>query len=158
MSPDPWTAFLDWFTTVLVPSWGELIALLPYVVIAMIVGPILTLIVLMWGWYLIKRQRGRVRRREVQPVAALRDEDGLPVFPPNAPYCEQHALVFPARTRSCSVNGDALSVACPVDGTVRDASLETCSACGTRYKLGATARVVTVVASDGPPRGGAAIA
>ena len=46
MSPDPWTSFLDWLTTVLVPSWGELIGLLPYVVIGTIVGPFLTLIVL----------------------------------------------------------------------------------------------------------------
>jgi hypothetical protein len=112
----------------------------------------------MWGWYLIKRRRGHVRRGELQPVAAARDDDGLAVFPPNAPYCEQHGLVFPARTRTCHIDNDPLSVSCPVDGTVRDASVEVCSACGTQYKLGAKSAAVAVIASDGPPEGGAAIA
>lgn len=158
MSPDPWTAFLDWLATVLAPAWGELIALLPYVIIGTVVGPILTIILLMWGWYLLKRRRGHVHRGEVQPVEAPRDPDGLPVFPPNAPYCEAHALIFPPRTRTCPMNGDPLSVTCPVDGTVREASIDTCAACGTTYKLGAKSKAVTVIASDGPPQGGAAIA
>ena len=74
------------------------------------------------------------------------------------PYCEQHALVFPARARRCNVNGDPLSVACPVDGTVRDAEIDTCPACGTKYKLGAKSGSAVVLSSDGPPEGGAAIA
>jgi hypothetical protein len=158
MSPDPWTGFLDWLTTVLMPTWSELIVLLPYVVVGTIVGPILMIVVLMWGWYLIKRRRGHVRRGEIQPVAAPRDTDGLPVFPPNAPYCEQHALVYPPRTKTCQMNGDPLSVTCPVDGTVRDASIDTCGACGTTYKLGSRASAVAVITTDGPPEGGAAIA
>ena len=56
------------------------------------------------------------------------------------------------------MNGDPLSVACPVDGTVRNAEIDTCSACGTKYKLGAKASALTVQATDGPPEGGAAIA
>ena len=158
MAPDPWTGFLDWLTTVLVPTWSELIALLPYVVFSTIVGPILMVIVLMWGWYLIKRRRGHVHRAEIQPVAAPRDAEGLAIFPPNAPYCEQHALVFPPHTKTCSINDYRLSVNCPVDDTVRDASLETCPACGTTYKLGSKARDMAVITSDGPPQGGAAIA
>ena len=39
MSPDPWTSFLEWLTTVLVPAWGELISLLPYVIIGGTAGP-----------------------------------------------------------------------------------------------------------------------
>ena len=27
MATDPWTSFLDWLTTVLVPAWGELIGM-----------------------------------------------------------------------------------------------------------------------------------
>ena len=158
MSSDPWTAFLDWLTTVLVPTWGELIDLLPYVVMGMIVGPILTIVVLMWGWYLIKRRRGKVRHGEAQPVAASHDAEGAPVFPANVPYCEHHALVFPPRARACPVDGDLLSVTCPVDGTVRDAETDTCSACGTKFKLGATSASSVVLSSDGPPDGGAAIA
>lgn len=158
MSPDPWTAFLDWLTSVVVPAWGELIALLPYVLIGTIAGPILTLIVLMWGWYLLRRRRGKIHRGAPEAVAAPRDGDGRPVFPPNAPYCEQHALVYPPRARRCSLNGDPLSVTCPVDGSVRDADLDTCPACGTTFKLGAKSPSSVIVVSDGPPKGGAALA
>lgn len=158
MSPDPWTAFLDWLTTVLVPSWGELIALLPMVVVGTLMGPILTIILLMWAWHLLRRRRGRVRRAERAPQAALIGTDGAPVFPPNVPYCEEHALIFPPRTTRCDLDRADLSVICPVDGTVRDAEIDTCSACGTKFTLGATSGALTVVSPDGPPPGGAAIA
>jgi hypothetical protein len=158
MTPDPWTAFLDWLTTVLVPNWGELIALLPYVLIATIVGPIITILALMWGWHLVTRRRGRVRRAGAQPEPAPRADDGSVAFPANVPYCEEHALVYPARARRCDIDGADLSVACPVDGSVRAADVELCSACGTRFRLGATAGGITVISADGPPEGGAAIA
>ncbi len=158
MAPDPWTSFLEWLTTVLVPTWGELIALLPYVVMGTIVGPILTILVLMWGWYLIKRRRGAVRHVELQPVTATLDAGGQPVYPANEPYCESHALVYPARARICSVDGESLNVTCPVDGTVRDAHIDTCTACGTRFTLGAKSASAVVLSSDGPPEGGAAVA
>ncbi len=158
MASDPWTSFLDWLTTVVVPAWGELISLLPYVVAAGIIGPILTIIVLMWGWYLINRRRGKVRRVEPQPVLASLDGSGMPVFPVNQPYCQEHGLLFPPRAKQCSIDKQPLEVTCPVDGTVRNAELDTCSGCGTTYKLGATASSAVVLASDGPPEGGAAIA
>ncbi len=158
MSPDPWTSFLEWLATVFVPAWGELIGLLPYVVMGTIAGPVLTIIVLMWGWYLINRRRGVVRHGAAEARAAPLDADGRPVFPANVPYCEQHALVFPARARTCTMNGDPLSVTCPVDGSVRAAEIDTCTACGTKFKLGATSPTAIVLSSDGPPRGGAAVA
>ena len=158
MSPDPWTSFLDWLTTVLVPAWGELIALLPVVIVGTVAGPILTILLLMWGWHLLHRRRGKVRRGQAEAVAAARDAEGRPVFPPNVPYCEQHALIYPARARACSLNGDPLSVTCPVDGTVRNAEVDTCSACGTTFKLGAKVPSSVVLSSDGPPEGGAALA
>ncbi len=158
MASDPWTSFLEWLTTVLVPAWGELIGLLPLVIIGTLVGPILTIIVLMWGWYLLNRRRGKVRRGQAEAVDAPRTEDGRPVFPPNAPYCEKHALIYPPRARECALNGDPLSVMCPVDGSVRNAEIDTCSACGTTYKLGAKSPSSVVLSSDGPPEGGAALA
>jgi hypothetical protein len=158
MAPDPWSAFLDWLTTVLIPSWGELIGLLPYVLVGTLVGPILTLILLMWVWHYMTRRRGRIRRGEPQPVAAPLGGDGQPTFPANVPYCETHALLFPARDTVCSVDGSALKVACPVDGTVRDAQIDTCTACGTRFTLGAARGTAIVLAQDGPPEGGAAVA
>ncbi len=158
MATDPWTSFLDWLTTVLVPAWGELISLLPYAIIAGIAGPILTIIVLMWAWYLINRRRGKVDRRQPQPVAAPVGDDGAPVFPVNVPYCEEHALIFSPRSRTCSVDGNPLEVTCPVDGTVREAEIDTCTGCGTKFTLGAKSSASVVLSSDGPPEGGAAIA
>ena len=158
MSSDPWTSFLDWLTTVLVPAWGELIGLLPVVLVGSLVGPILTLIAAMWLWHLFTRRRGRVRRGEAQPVAAALDAAGIPVFPPNVPHCQRHALVYPQRARRCTLDGDALSVSCPVDGTLRNAEIDTCAGCGTKFKLGAGSGSAVVLVSDGPPEGGAAIA
>lgn len=158
MSTDPWTSFLEWLTTVVVPAWGELIGLLPYVMIGTIIGPIVTIILLMWGYYLIGRRRGKVKRDLAQPVAATLADDGQPVFPVNQPYCEEHALVFPPRAKTCSVDGNPLSVTCPVDGTVREAGIDTCTGCGTKFKLGAKSGSSVVLSSDGPPEGGAALA
>lgn len=158
MSADPWTAFLDWLTTVLVPSWGELIDLLPYVVILGIIGPLISIIALLWVWYLLHRKRGRVQHQEAQAVAAPRDEDGQAIFEPSVPYCEAHALVYPPRATTCEIDRADLSVVCPVDGTVRAASVQVCSGCGTRYVLGATSSPVVVSSNGGPPEGGAAVA
>lgn len=158
MSPDPWTAFLDWLTTVLVPSWSELIALLPIVLTGMVIGPVLTIIALMWGWYVIKRRRGRVKRVEPEPTVAPIGAHGSVVFPPNVPYCEEHALVYPARAKQCNVDQAELRVSCPVDGTVRPAAIDICSSCGTRFTLGAGTAAVVVASAGGPPPGGAAIA
>ena len=36
--------------------------------------------------------------------------------------------------------------------------VDTCSACGTKFKLGAKASSSVVLSSDGPPKGGAAVA
>ncbi len=158
MSPDPWTSFLDWLSTVLVPSWGELISLLPMVILGTIVGPILTLIVAMWVWHFMKRRGGRVKRAEPAPSPAALDANGSPLFPTNVPYCEHHALLYPPRATECAIDAVPLRVACPVDGTVRSVRLDTCSACGTRYILGAGTSSAVVLSTDGPPEGGAAIA
>ena len=117
MSPDPWSAFLEWLNTVLVPNWGELIALLPYVLVGMVVGPILTLIVLMWAWHLLRRRRGRVRRVEVQPVSVPRGADGLPAFPVNVPYCVEHG--WSTRPGRGPATSTALTSSWPARWTVR---------------------------------------
>ncbi len=156
--PDPWSAFLDWLSTVLVPSWGGLIDLLPYALILFVIGPVVTLLALGWAWHLLRRRRGRVQRTVQQPVPAAREDDGSPRFPANAPYCEAHALVFPPRARRCSIDQAPLAVACPVDGTVRAADIQTCAACGTRFTLGAGSGSLVVVPAGGPPDGGAAAA
>lgn len=158
MSPDPWTAFLDWLTTVLVPAWNELIALLPYFLILGVIGPIITIIGVLWVWYLLNRRRGRIRRVEVLPTRLPVDPAGLPILPVNAPYCEEHGLLYPPRATRCDVDGADLQVICPVDGTARDAEVQVCSACGTRYVLGTTSSPIAIAPAGGPPEGGAAVA
>ncbi len=158
MEADPWTTFLDWLATVLVPAWGELIDLLPFFVIIGIIGPIVSIVALMWLWYLMHRTRGRVHREEAQAVPAPRDDQGSPVFAPSVPYCEKHTLIYPPRATNCELDRADLRVVCPVDGSVRSASVQTCSGCGTRYELGANASPAVVTTSGGPPEGGAAVA
>ena len=158
MASDPWTSFLDWLTTVLVPSWGELIDLLPYVLIVGVIGPLLSIVALLWVWYLLHRTRGHVRRQEVQAGAASRDADGVALFAPNVPYCEAHALIYPPRATQCEIDRADLEVICPVDGTVRAAGIQVCPGCGTRFVLGATSSPLVVVTQGGPPEGGAAVA
>lgn len=155
---DPWSTFLDWLTTVLVPDWGGLIALLPWFLILFVIGPLVTLLLLAWAWHLLRRRRGRVRRTAAQAVAAPRSPGGTPLFPVNVPYCEEHALLYPPQARRCSVDGHGLLVSCPVDGTVRAADIRTCASCGTRFVLGAGARSLSVTSAGGPPDGGAAVA
>jgi hypothetical protein len=158
VSSDPWTAFLDWLTTVVVPNWNELVSMLPLFVIVGVVGPILTLIALMWLWYAWHRRAGRVRVAEPDVVPAPVDAAGVARFPPNVPYCQTHALIHPPDRRTCEVDREDLLVRCPVDGTVRAASLETCTGCGTRYVLGAAKLPQLVRRSGRPPSGGAAVA
>jgi hypothetical protein len=157
-APDPWTAFLDWLSTVIIPNWGELISMLPFFLVVGVIGPLVTLIGLLWVWYLIHRSRGRVQRDERQAVRAPLHADGRPVFPPNVPYCAEHGLLYPPRVGRCEIDRADLSVTCPVDGTVRVASVQTCPACGTRFVLGAGSTATLVSGSSGPPEGGAAVA
>ena len=103
-------------------------------------------------------RRPQVGVAETEPQLAALDAGGAPVFPANIPYCAEHRLVFPASAVRCTVDGADLSVRCPVDGTVRDASIQTCTACGTRYVLGAASTSALVRRPAGPPEGGAAVA
>lgn len=155
---DPWTSFLDWLQTLIVPEWNSLIAMLPLLLLLGVVGPILSLIVLMNLSYLWHRRRGRVRTADVEPVSAPVGPDGEPVFPPNVPYCLGHAVLYPGSARECAVDRAELTVRCPVDSTTRPASQQTCRACGTRYVLGASRAPLVVRRTGRPPEGGAAVA
>jgi hypothetical protein len=157
--PDPWTTFLDWLTTIVVPDWGELISMLPLFVVLGVVGPGLTLLMLMQLHHVFTRQRGRVRTtEELQPAPAERDAAGDPIFPPNVPFCPRHALIFAAASTTCHLDGDELTVRCPVDGVSRSARQQVCRSCGTRYVLGASQTALTVRRQGHPPEGGAAVA
>lgn len=157
-SPDPWSYFLDQLTKVLVPDWTGLINLLPFLIIIGLIGPILTLLVLAWGWHWLTARRARVSVSEPGPQLARLDASGQPVIPANVPYCGEHRLLFAPAAVRCTVDGADLSVRCPVDHTVRDASIQTCGACGTRFVLGAASTSALVRRTVGPPPGGAAVA
>lgn len=155
---DPWSAFLAWLSTILIPDWGGLIALLPILVILGVTGPGLTVLMLYWLYHAFTDRRGRVRHAEREPAPAPTGDDGSPVYPPNAPYCPTHALLYPATTRRCDVDGEELLVRCPIDETTRPASQSLCRVCGTRYQLGASQSPVVVRRQGRPPEGGAAVA
>lgn len=157
-SPDPWSFVLDQLTKVFVPDWSGLIALLPLLLVVGVLGPILTLLALAWAWHWLTARRARVKVDEPDPRLAELDAGGLPRFPANVPYCADHGLVFAPSVVRCTIDGADLSVRCPVDHTVRDASIETCTACGTRFVLGAASTSALVRRTAGPPPGGAAVA
>ncbi|MEA2623055.1 MAG: hypothetical protein QOH61_1965 [Chloroflexota bacterium] len=157
-APDPWTSILNFLQTMIVPNWGELISMLPFFLLIGVIGPILSLVMFMWLWHALHRRRGRVRIAEEEAMPALRDGSGNPLFPPNVPFCDDHALLFPANRTTCEVDGDELSVVCPVDRTARPAAQQVCLVCGTRYVLGAARTALTVRRTGRPPSGGAAIA
>lgn len=155
---DPWTAFLNWLQTILVPDWTGLINLLPILLIVGVVGPGLSLLTLYWLYVRLKSRRGKVRTYEPTPEPAPRAADGTAIYAANAPYCQTHALIYPQTARECDVDGEELQVRCPVDDTVRVASQQLCRTCGTRYELGASLAPLAVQSHGRPPAGGAAIA
>ncbi len=158
VATDPWTGFLEWLETIIIPDWGGLISLLPILLILGVVGPGLSLLALYWFYHRVTRRRGRVRIGDPEPTRARVGEDGNAVYPPNTPYCPHHQLVFPATARTCDVDREELLVRCPVDDMTRFASQDLCRVCGTRYQLGASLAPVVVRRSGRPPEGGAAIA
>ena len=52
-SSDPWTASLNWLTTVIVPNWTQLVGMLPFFLLIGVVGPLLSLMMLL-GWRLTR--------------------------------------------------------------------------------------------------------
>jgi hypothetical protein len=155
---DPWTAFLNWLQTIIVPDWNGLIGLLPILLILGVVGPGLSLLALYWIYIRMTTRRGKVRIDDPTPEPAQLAADGTPIYPPNVPYCPTHALIYPPTSRVCEIDGEELQVRCPVDETVRVAGQEICRTCGTRYQLGASMAPVVVRRHGRPPYGGKAIA
>ena len=155
---DPWTAFLEWLQTILIPDWNGLIQLLPILLILGVVGPGLTLLGLYWFYVVATSRRGKVRIDDVNPTPAERAADGTPAYPPNVPYCATHELLYPPTAKTCEIDGEELRVRCPVDDVVRVASQPICRSCGTRYELGASLAPIAVRRRGRPPAGGAAVA
>lgn len=148
-----WTGLLQFIEKLVVPDWGALINLLPLFLVLGVIGPLLSLGMLAWGWYFLRKPRATVRYVE-GPTQALRGEDGQPMFPRGLPYSASTALIYqPGRTRGDA--GEDLSVICPMCGIGRAAHIDTCGGCGLVLKVEPRARLIAPI---GPPPGGAAIA
>ena len=155
---DPWTAFLDWLSTILIPDWNGLIGLLPILLILGVVGPGLSLLAVYWIYVRLNRRSGKVRWEDPVPVAVEAGADGTYSYAANVPYCPTHHLVYPATARECAIDGEELRVRCPIDDAVRVAGQQVCRSCGTRYQLGASVAPIAIRRRGTPPAGGAAVA
>jgi hypothetical protein len=149
-----WSDFLGFLSTIIIPDWPGLIALLPVFVLIGVVGPLLSLAVLAWMGYEVTKPRAKVRYDEGTKVALL-DHLGQPIFPAGEPYCPVEGLVYPTGTVRCERDGTNLSVRCPKCDLIREAAVDTCGNCGLILKI---APRTMIVATDGPPPGGAAAA
>lgn len=149
-----WSDFLGFLSTLVIPDWASLIALLPLFVLVGVVGPLLSLGVLALLGYNITKPRVKVHYDEGTKVAP-RDHLGRPIVPAGEPYCPQDGLIYPSGTVRCDVDKTALLVRCPKCEVVRTAGLSTCGNCGLKLDLQPRAMIVS---TDGPPPGGAALA
>jgi hypothetical protein len=148
-----WSGLLSFIEKLVVPDWGSLIDLLPILLVLGVIGPLVTLGVLFWGWYFIRKPRTRVRYEEGATLAPM-GADGAPIFPRGLPYSPISGLVYPPGITRGN-DGEDLSVICPMCEIGRDAALDTCANCGLVLKVERRPRVIAPAA---PPPGGAAIA
>jgi hypothetical protein len=148
-----WTSLLAFTATFVTPDWGKLVDLLPILLLVFVVGPLLTLMVVLWLRYGLVRPRLKVEFAEVRRPAPL-DAAGSPVFPAGEPYSPRDGVIYePGTTRSPS--GETLVVACPKCSLVRPAADDRCGNCGLSFTLAPTTRSLRPA---GPPPGGAAAA
>ncbi|HEX7223160.1 MAG TPA: hypothetical protein VF231_07905, partial [Candidatus Limnocylindrales bacterium] len=81
-----WTDFLAFLSTLVIPDWAGLIALLPVFVVIGIIGPLATLALLAWLGYGLTKPRTSVRYVEGTRTAP-RDHLGQFIFPAGEQYC-----------------------------------------------------------------------
>jgi preprotein translocase subunit Sss1 len=137
--------------TFIIPDWGELVGLLPILLLIGVVGPIVTLLAIFWLRYGILKPRVKVGYADARRPAAI-GADGLPVFPRGEPYSLAERMIYePGASRS--VSGDELLVECPKCGLVRSAAVDTCGNCGLSFTIAKPTRSVRPAA---PPPGGRA--
>ena len=150
---ETWSGILEFLNGIVVPDWGSHVNLLPIYLVVFVVGPLLSLVVLFWIVYFIRKPRTKVAY--VDPIrSAPRDEDGQPVFPSGEPYSVTEARIYPPGAAR-SEAGEPLLVRCPRCDLVRPAEVDTCGNCG----LSVVVRPPTItVRPAGPPPGGAAVA
>jgi hypothetical protein len=148
-----WNGLIDFTSKLVVPDWGALVNLLPIFLLIGVVGPIVTLLMLAWFIYFVRKPRLRVAFADARRLAAI-DADGNPIYPAGEPYSPRERTIYePGATRSES--GEDLLVSCPKCGLVRRAADDVCGNCGLSFTLTPTTRSIR---RAGPPPGGAALA
>ena len=139
--------------SIIVPDWAQLVGLLSVFLLLFVVGPLLTVLLLLWVRYAIVKPRPKVAYADPRRAAPL-DATGNPVFPVGEPYSPREGVIYePGMTRSPS--GETLVVACPKCSLVRPATDDTCGNCGLSFTLTPTTRSLRPA---GPPPGGRAAA
>jgi hypothetical protein len=149
-----WDQILKVTGSFVIPDWGALVALLPVLLVVFVIGPVLTLTVLAWLVYVVRKPRPKVVVEE-GPRRVELAADGSPQYPVGLPYCPRDGLVLASGTTRCPDCGDDLAVICPMCGLGRAASVTTCGNCGLVLRVENRTRVMRPV---GPPPGGAAVA
>jgi hypothetical protein len=150
-----WTQALGLIAKVVSPDWGSLIGLLPILLLIGVIGPLITVLALLWFYYFVRRPRTKVRFIEGPHLAALAG-DGLPVFPAGEPYDVRTGLIYSPGTTENDA-GELLSVTCPMCGIARFADVTTCHNCGLVLKVDRRV-ALRALQPAGPPPGGAAAA
>jgi hypothetical protein len=150
-----WTDFLGFLSTIIIPDWTGLIALLPLFLLIGVIGPILSIILLAWLGYSVTKPRTKVKYEEQVVRPAPLNHLGEPIFPSGEPYCPNDGLIYPFGATRCDRDKTPLSLRCPKCELVREASVEACGNCGLILKLQPRA---LIIAGDRPPPGGAALA
>jgi hypothetical protein len=151
-----WHGLIGFIEKIVIPDWSSVIGLLPVLLVLGVLGPILSILALVWAYQLARRPRTRLRFA-AGPTPAPLGEDDRPAFPRGLPFCPRDGLIYAPGTRTCDRCAGALSVTCPMCGLGRAAAFSTCGECGLVLKVEprAAARQLRPV---GPPPGGAAAA
>ena len=149
-----WNGILHVTSLFVIPDWGALINLLPVFLVIGVLGPIVSLGLLVWVIYFLRKPRAPLPQ-EAGPVAAAIDAGGRPVIPRGEPFCYRDALIYPPNAQRCEVCGDDLDVICPKCEVARHTYIDTCGNCGLVLKVKPQALVPRRAT---PPPGGAAAA
>jgi len=150
-----WSGLIELTSRFVIPDWGGLINLLPIFLLIGVIGPIVTLLVVLWIVYVVRAPRVSVIPPDAAARPAALGADAKPVFPAGEPYCYRDGLIYPYGAKRCDECGDALSVACPKCDVRREARTDACPNCGLVLKVEPRA---VALRPAGPPSGGAAAA
>ena len=148
-----WLSFLHAIEGIVIPDWGQLIAVIPYLLVLGVLGPILSLIVLGWIIYAFRRPKRNVAYAEGPLKAPL--VGGQPEYPSGEPYCPYDGLIYPSGATSCVECRRDLTIRCPRCAAARPAQVAACGNCGLIVSV---AKRDLTLRPAGPPPGGAAAA